>query len=107
MAIPSPEGFNPNVSVQIQAYDGSLKEYANLSREQFEAIEVTILSESIADSLIIWEYTGSFQDRALRFYSKAVLGDNIVYLVTATALQSQWSQHGASLKNCVDSFVRE
>ncbi len=107
MYLPPSEDFAPNVNVMIQKYKGSLQEYADLSRIQFKDAEFHIISDKTATASQTWEFTGEVGGRNLHFYSKAELGHGTVYLVTATALQSQWDRHKEALKKCVESFRRD
>ncbi len=107
MFLPASDGFAPNVNVQIQPFNGTIKDYANLSKKQFKSAKFTILSEEITQSTVVWEYSGMVQGRALHWYAKAELGKRKVYLVTATAKQSQWKNVSDKLKACVNSFKRE
>jgi len=104
MFLPATEGFAPNVNVQIQPYKGTLQEYAALSQQQFKAVGVTILSEKTTEKAVAWEYSGVLQGRRLHWYAKAFSGKGKIFLVTATATQSQWKTASEKLKACVDSF---
>lgn len=107
MFLPASEAFAPNVNVQIQPYNGSIKEYADLSRQQFKSSKLSVVSEKTSQTSVVWEYSGTLQGRSLHLYAKAELGKGKVYLVTATATESQWKTVAAKLKACVDSFARE
>ena len=107
MFLPATEAFSPNVNVQIQPYDGTLKEYAALSQQQFKTIGFTVLSEKTTKTAVVWEYKGTLQERKLHWYAKAQRARGKVYLVTATATDSQWKAVSAKLKACVDSFKIE
>ena len=50
------------------------------------------------------EYKGAMKGSELHFYARAVSKDSKVYLVTATAKESQWATVGSTLRNHVDSF---
>jgi len=108
MFLPSSGGFAPNVNVQVQPFPGTIKEYVDLSRRQFQAVGITVLSEQITQTSAIWEYSGSLEDRKLHWYARAErAGEGKVYLITATAAEPQWNTHAAKLKTCVDSFRLE
>lgn len=107
MFLPSSEAFAPSVNVIIQRYKGTIKEYAELSRQQFEAAEFTIMSEKIAPTFVVWEYSGMIKDHQFHWYAKAERKEGKVYLVTAAATESQWKTLSVKLKACVDSFKIE
>jgi len=108
MALPVSDGFAANVNVQIQPYSGTLDEYIALSEEQFKAAGWKVIQRSKqGQSAVVFEYTGDMQGRALHWYARAEHGAGRVYLVTATATQTQWKREAVALKVCVDSFRRE
>ena len=39
LCLPASEGFGPNINIQIQPYTGTIKEYATLSKGQFEELK--------------------------------------------------------------------
>lgn len=104
MFLPLSEGFTPNVNVQIQAFDGGIEEYVSLSRQQFEMAGLKLLHEKFSGSTVVLEYAGPFQGREMHWYARAVEARGKIYLVTATATESQWGSVGAQLKANVDSF---
>ncbi len=105
MALPPTEGFAANVNVQAQVYPGSLAEYAELSRGQFESMGWKVLHENLTKTSVTWEFTGDPQGRALHFYAKAVGGDGKVFLATATATPGQWKRYASALKRSVDRLA--
>ena len=108
MALPASDGFAANVNVQIQPYSGTLDEYIALSEEQFKAAGYKVLQRSRqGQSAVVFEHTGAMQGRALHWYARAERAKGRVYLVTATALETQWKTDSVMLKACVDSFRRE
>ena len=105
---PASDGFAANVNVQIQPYSGTLDEYIALSEEQFKAAGFKVVQRSKqGQSAVVFEYVGEMQGRALHWYAKAVHATDRVYLVTATATETQWKREAVPLKECVDSFRRE
>jgi hypothetical protein len=104
MFLPVSDAFGPNVNVQLQSFGGSLDEYMSLSRQQFVTAGLNMLSERADGEGVTMEYTGAFQGRELHWYAKAVQAHGKIYLVTATATESQWKSVAAQLKACVDSF---
>src|SRR5437667_4949030 len=108
MALPVSDGFAANVNVQIQPYSGTLDEYIALSEEQFKAAGWKVIQRSKqGQSAVVFEYVGEMQGRALHWYAKAVHATDRVYLVTATATETQWKREAVPLKECIDSFRRE
>jgi hypothetical protein len=103
--LPATEGFAPNIIVQIQPYAGTMKDYAELSKKQFEQMKWKVLSDQQPnDKEWTVEYTGTLQDTDLHFYARAVASDGKVYLITATARDSQWPTVGDTLRKHLESF---
>ncbi len=99
------EGFAPNINVQIQPYTGTIKEYATLSKGQFDELKWKVISEKeIGDNEWNLEYTGTMQAGDLHFYARAISKNGKVYLATATAKESQWPTLGETLRQHIDSF---
>jgi hypothetical protein len=108
MFLPVSDGFAANVNVQIQPYTGTIEDYVKLSLDQFKSAGLKVVEQQTsAKSVAVFEYTGEFEGRALHWYSRAVKSGSRIYLVTATAVPSQWTTESARLKSCVDSFRRE
>lgn len=104
MSLPATDGFAPNVNVQIQQFDGTLDDYIALSRQQFDAYEMEMLSEDRGDVTVTWEYAWTMQGQELHGYSCAHHAEGKVFLVTGTAAASQWESVSGRLKSSVDSF---
>jgi PsbP len=105
MFLPVSDGFAPNVSVNIQPYPDSIKDYISLSKGQFQRMNLTIVEEKqTGDNEWSVEYKGPAQGIDIHFYARAVIKDGMVYLTTATAKESQWSSVGETLRKHVDSF---
>ena len=103
--LPATEGFAPNINVQIQPYTGTIKDYAGTSKSQFEQMKWKVVSdEQPNDNEWNVEYTGSFHDSDLHFFARAVSANGKVYLITATAKESQWATVGNTLLKHVKSF---
>jgi len=108
MALPPSDGFAANVNVHIQPYSGTLDEYIALSEQQFKAAGFNLVQRTKqGQSAVLFEYTGEMQGRALHWYARAERATGRVYLVTATAAETQWKKDALPLKACVDSFRRE
>jgi hypothetical protein len=105
MFLPASDGFAPNVNVQIQPYSGSIDAYADLSKTQFKQVGFKLLSENKSGKAeITFEYSGTLQGRNFHWYARAIQNGGIIYLVTATATEEQWSKVADKLKVCVNSF---
>ena len=103
--LPVTEGFGPNINVVIQPYPGSIKDFGALSKDQFKKMNWVIISEKqIGDVEWMVEYKGPMNGRDLHFYARAISIGSKVYLVTATAKDSQWDSVGSILRSRVDSF---
>lgn len=105
MTLPAQDGFAPNVNIEIQAYDGTMEGYADISRGQFRNAGFEILSEKIVDGQLTFEFKGKVEGKPLHWYAKAMKRKNRFFLVTATAAETQWNGVSAKLKACVDSFA--
>jgi hypothetical protein len=103
--LPATDGFAPNINVQIQPYTGTMKDYATTSKGQFEQMKWKVISDQQPDDNE-WnvEYSGSFHDNDLHFYARAVSANGKVYLITATAKESQWTTMGDTLRKHIESF---
>ena len=103
--LPATDGFAPNINVQIQPYTGTIKDYATTSKSQFEQVKWKVVSDQQPnDSEWNVEYTGSFNGSDLHFYARAVSANGKVYLITATAKESQWATMGDTLLKHIQSF---
>ena len=103
--LPATDGFAPNINVQVQPYTGTIKDYATTSKSQFEQMKWKVVSDQQPnDSEWNVEYTGSFNGSDLHFYARAVSANGKVYLITATAKESQWATLGDTLLKHVQSF---
>ena len=100
--------FAPNVNVQIQPFPGSIDDYVKVSMDgQFKQLGFTTSSKKkLGEDGVAFEYTGTLRDMPLHFYARAFRkqGKGVFYLITATALATQWAKSGPELKTCVDSF---
>ena len=103
--LPATDGFAPNINVQIQPYTGTIKDYATTSKSQFEQMKWKVVSDQQPnDNEWKVQYTGSFHGSDLHFYARAVSANGKVYLITATAKESQWATVGNTLLNHLESF---
>ncbi|OPX54406.1 hypothetical protein SAMN02745127_02813 [Oceanospirillum multiglobuliferum] len=104
MYLPADNGFASNVNVLIQPYPGTLEDYKKLSDAQFAQLGLTIITSTISDGVLIFEYKGVVQGQNLHFYSKAIKNGNNFYLATATDSASNWSKNKGLLMKSVNSF---
>ena len=103
--LPATDGFAPNINVQIQPYSGTMKDYAATSKSQFEQMKWKVVSDQQPnDNEWNVEYTGSFHGSDLHFYARGVSANGKVYLITATAKESQWATVGDTLLKHIQSF---
>jgi hypothetical protein len=100
------DGFAPNVNVQVQPFTGTMEEYLDISRNDFQKLGFTTIQVKIEGNVAVLEYSGSLPKvpMALHWYARAVQAPGKVYLVTGTAAETQWAQAGAAIKECVDSL---
>ena len=104
MMLPATGGFSPNVNVQVQPFHGTIEEYLSVSKEQFKAGGITMLSEKHDAKTATLEYKGTMQGQPLHWYARAFLAKNGLILATGTALESQWKGASAALRKSVDSL---
>jgi hypothetical protein len=108
MYLPASGNFAPNIVVMAQDSPGSMDDYMALSKRQVdEQGWKSLKSEKVDDNTAIFEFTGKSKDTPIHWYSKASRKGAEVILVTATATEQQWSDSGAQLQACVDSFKRD
>ncbi|WP_457632994.1 PsbP-related protein [Oceanithermus desulfurans] len=109
MFLPPEQGFQPNVNVMVQTYDGTIADYLQLTLKQFEQLGYRTLRSGLRDGRTVYvEYSGRFQGRAMHWYAVAVAnGRGRVYLTTATATEAQWPALADRLTAVVDSFRLE
>ena len=100
LQLPVSDGFAPNVNVMIQPFPGTIKDYADMSRGQFRAMNMTIKDAHITTTSIRWTYVGVLKGRTLKFYARALKRGDQIYLVTATALRRsgrKWAPNSSPL----------
>jgi hypothetical protein len=103
--LPADDDFAPNINVTIQPFAGSMGDYISLTKEQFQQVNLVVISErENGDNEWIVEYTGSMQGNDLHYYARAVSNNGKVFLVTATAKASQWNAVADVLRKHVESF---
>jgi len=104
--LPAEGGFAPNVNVRLQPFQGTMDEYRELNLKEIQQAKFKLLGEPVVkdDNSFVMEFTGNLQERTLRFYSRSVLSKGRVYLITATATDTQWPTVGEKLKACADSL---
>ena len=105
MFLPAVNGFAANVNVQLQFYSDSLQAYQALSESQFKQFGMTLVRSELKQDILWFEYRGVMYGNDLYFYSKALKRGDLVYLATATDLQSEWPQSGEQLRAVVDSMT--
>ena len=97
-----------NINIQIQPFAGTMKDYTDTSKAQFEQIFEKgwkILSEK-QDGEKQWscELAGTLKGKEYHFYARAVREGSKVYLITATAPQDEWGSLGEKMRRHVDAF---
>jgi hypothetical protein len=98
------EKFAPNITVMSQSYNQTLADYDVLSRKQFEQLKIKLLSSEVDAVFVKYEYLMTMEGRKQHHYAKALKRDDRIYLITGTALESQWADVEARIKKSVDSF---
>ena len=99
------DDFSPNINVQSQPFVGSLAEYDNISVAQFNEWGMEIVQHNSNEEEIMYEYRGVMQNLRMHWYARALKRGDFIYLVTACALESQWSDVGQRLIDSVNSSI--
>ena len=101
------DGFTPNIVIQIQQFPGTMKEYIEVSNKGWDALfdkKWSMVSETQkGEKEGFMELVGT-KGREFHFYGRAVKQDQKVYIIMATALQSQWATVGDKMRRYVDAF---
>jgi hypothetical protein len=100
-------GVSANINVQIHQFPGTMKEYMDLSRGQFDQLFEKgwkMLSEKQDEKEASCEVVGTRTGKEYHSYSRAVKEGNKLYVITATAQQEQWGSVGEKMRRHVDAF---
>ena len=100
-------GFSANINVQIHQFPGTIKEYMDLSKRQFDQFFEKgwkVLSEKQDEKEASCEVVGTTKGKEYHSYSRAVKEVTKLYLITATALHERWGIVGEKLRRHVDAF---
>lgn len=103
-----PVKFHANINIMIQPFPGTMKDYMDLSRGEFQKLFEkkwkVLWEKQNGENEWICESTGTKGGEAYQFYSRAVKDEARIFLITATALQTQWGSLGEKMRRQVDSF---
>jgi hypothetical protein len=101
------DGFTPNINIQIQKYPGTMKEYVEESHRGFDTLFdkkwSAVSEDQKGEKDYHIEIVGT-KGREFHFYQRAVKQGEKTYLITASALQSQWATLGDKMRRYVDAF---
>lgn len=105
---PPEDGFAANVTVAVQAAKMTRKQYAELTRSQFEQAGVKVKAERSRQvsgkEAIEWEYENEVQGKSLHFLQLAVMDTDRVFLATCTAPTESFTKHAAEFRASLDSL---
>jgi hypothetical protein len=109
MFFAAPEkGFAANLNVVVQTTPLTAKEYAELSRGQFEQMGLKINSEKAVKVAgrdgFLWDYEGKTQGLNLHWLALAVADKGRVFLLTATATADGFETHEKAFRAALQSF---
>jgi hypothetical protein len=105
MFLPESDGFQPNINVIIQPFNGTIKDYIASSKGQFAQMHYQVISEhQIGDNGWSFEYSGQTSGNDIHCYAQAVLKNGQIYLATAVAKEPQWATVGDTLRKHIDGF---
>jgi hypothetical protein len=100
-------GVPANINIQVHQFPGTMKEYMDLSRGQFDQLFEKgwkMLSEKQDEKEASCEVMGTTKGKEYHSYSRAVKEGTKLYLITATALHEQWGSVGEKMRRHVDAF---
>jgi len=99
------DGFAPNVNVRKIYFEGTMSEFLESSKNDFEKMEWEVLdSRLLDDGSMLLEATGTYNNLELHWYLRAVRSREAFYLATGTTLQSQWMDVGRIIRRSADSI---
>lgn len=105
---PPEDGFAANVTVAVQAVKMTRKQYAELTKAQFEQAGVTVKAERTRQvsgkEAIEWEYENEVQGKSLHFLQLAVMDTDRVFLATCTAPTESFPKHAAEFRASLASL---
>ena len=106
---PVDSGFSANVSVRIQPGADKIKSYIAANLAQLADMKATVVSQkqltvSGCDAVLI-EFQATINGTAMHFLSLSVLQPDKIYIVTGTALDSNYAKYEEAFKKCIDSFA--
>jgi len=82
----------------------SMEDFLELSRKQYAEMNATIIGENVVSpSLLEMEVTFVGMGKDTRVFQCIIMSGSSFYVVTGTALESQWGKYGEQLKACVRS----
>jgi hypothetical protein len=101
-------GFSSNLNVVVQRLKTTADGYAKLTKTEFEALGITVVSEkrlkvSGRDALLL-HYKGKMGGRDLQFLALAVIDADRVFLATCTALDADFNTVEPAFRACLESF---
>ncbi len=102
--LPPSDNFTANVTVLRQRSDDSLEEQDKRTLGQLKQLKLTVLNRTLKGNEIRYEYKGDMQGRTLHWYARTVKSGQQIYLVSATALDSEWEKQKTALIKSVESF---
>lgn len=106
---PSNGPFQTNVNVQQQSIPAGLDAWWELSRGQFSAIGLSVVSSARVKvgrhDAMRFEYSGTMMGSALRWDAVGVYVGTDVWLATCTAPAAEWASWGPACKQSIDSFM--
>lgn len=104
---PTPDTFQPNITIVVEEFPGTIHEYMELAMQQLQAADFNLIDTTIDTEAgyATFEYTGSTQGLNLHWFGKVGVREGQAYVVTATASAMYWRTVAEKLKNAVNSFV--
>lgn len=99
--------FSTNINIIAQDFNGSIKEYVQASDKEFNnTLGFRTIHKSSNNEQATWEYTILTNGMHMHFLSKVLFNkkNNKFYLITGSALESNWKNDEKNIRKVVDSF---
>jgi len=103
-SLPTADGFQANVGVQLQEYDGTMEGYEKISLDEFKEAHIQVIHSEVKGGIFTIEYNGKMSGYDLHWYARAFKKGKTVYLITGVSLATRWKTDGPSLIKSVNSF---
>ena len=104
---PAKNGFATNANVIIQEFNGTIEECIELVGAELKSFDKFVLiKHNHNDNSIFWEYTMSYANMNLHMITKVLRSKQKgqIFVLSISALDSQWEEQKKEIQKVVDSF---